>query len=89
MKVRAEVATVEFGGSGLAALRTIPRLRVIGSVTYTLTSFPTIRTVRFTLNGRAWGVYDHAGRVIRDYRRGTLSHPWRPACAPEDGCFAP
>jgi spore germination protein GerM len=83
------VATVDFGGSGLAVLRTIPRLRVIGSVTYTLTSFPTIKTVRFTLNGGRWGVYDHAGRIIRDYRRGTLAHPWLRACAPGDGCFAP
>ena len=89
IKVQAAVATVDFGGPGLTPLRTIPRLRVIASVTYTLTSFPTIKTVRFTLNGRPWGVYNHAGRVIRDYRRGTLAHPWLSACAPGDGCFAP
>ena len=75
MNVQAAVATVAFGGSALARLRTIPRLRAIASVTYTLTSFSTIKTVRFTLNGHAWGVYDHAGLIIRDYRRGTLAHP--------------
>lgn len=81
--------TVAFNGRSLAVLRTIPRLRVIGAVTYTLTSFPTITSVRFKLDGKPWGVYDHAGRVIHDYRRGTLAHPWLTACAPADGCFTP
>jgi hypothetical protein len=62
---------------------------VIAAVTYTLTSFPTITTIRFTLNRQPWGVYDHAGRLIRSYRRGTLAHPWLTACAPGDGCFTP
>jgi len=83
------VATVALSGSPLLKLSTIPRLRLIASVTYTLTSFPAIRTVRFTLQGRPWGVYDHSGRVVRDYRRGTLAHPWLTACAPGDGCFTP
>ena len=89
INVQAAAATVDLGGTGLTALRTIPRLRAIASVTYTLTSFPAIKAVRFTLNGRPWGVYNHAGRVIRNYRRGTLAHPWLSACAPGDGCFSP
>jgi spore germination protein GerM len=89
ISVASAAVTVAFNGRSLAALRTIPRLRVIGAVTYTLTSLPTITSVRFMLDGKPWGVYDHAGRVIRDYRRGTLAHPWLTACAPGDGCFTP
>ncbi len=89
ISVSGSAVTVAFSGRNLAALRTIPRLRVIAAVTYTLTSFPAITTVRFTLNRKPWGVYDHAGRVIRNYRRGTLAHPWLTACAPGDGCFTP
>lgn len=82
-------ATVVLSGRNLAALRTIPRLRIIAAVTYTLTSLSTITNVHFKLGEKPWGVYDHAGRVIRDYQRGTLAHPWLIACAPGDGCFAP
>ena len=89
VSVGGTVVTVAFHGDKLVRLRTIPRLRVIAAVTYTLTSLPTIRDVRFKLDGKPWGVYDHAGRVIRDYRRGTLAHPWLTACAPGDGCFTP
>lgn len=89
ISVAGAAVTVAFNGRSLAGLRTIPRLRIIGAVTYTLTSLPTITSVRFKLDGKPWGVYDHAGRVIRDYRRGTLAHPWLPACAPGDGCFTP
>jgi spore germination protein GerM len=82
-------ATVALAGGQLTTLRTIPRLRLIGAVAYTLTSFNAIRAVQFVLNGRPWGVYDHFGRVIRTYRRSTPSRPWLPACAPADGCFSP
>lgn len=82
-------AIVALESPTLGRLSTIPRLRVIGSVTYTLTSLPSLKSVRFIVDGRPWGVYDHAGRIIRDYRRGTLAHPWLPACAPAEGCFAP
>ena len=82
-------ASVALQGSGLVRLSTIPRLRVIASLTYTLTGLPTIRSVRFTVNGLPWGVYNQNGRIIRDYRRGTLAHPWLTACAPADGCFTP
>jgi spore germination protein GerM len=82
-------ASVALRGSSLIHLSTIPRLRMIASLTYTLTSLTTIRTVRFTANGRPWGVYNHQGQIIRDYQRGTLSHPWLTACAPAHGCFAP
>jgi spore germination protein GerM len=89
ISVAGTAVTVAFRGGNLVGLRTIPRLRVIAAVTYTLTSLPTITNVRFKLDGKPWGVYDHAGRVIRDYRRGTLAHPWLTACAPGDGCFTP
>lgn len=89
LNIAGSVATVVVTGSALRNLRTIPRLRVIASVTYTLTSFPRITTVRFSYDGQPWGVYDHFGHVIRDYRRGTLTHPWLAACAPGDGCFTP
>jgi spore germination protein GerM len=89
VNVAGAVATVVVAGSALRDLGTIPRLRVIASVTYTLTSFPRITTVRFSYNSHPWGVYDHSGRVIRDYRRGTLTHPWLTACAPGNGCFSP
>jgi hypothetical protein len=81
------VATVGLTGSALVPLRTIPRLRLIGAITYTLTSFPGITTVRFSFHGKPWGVWDHSGRVIRDYRRGNPT--WLTACAPGDGCFSP
>ena len=89
ISVASAAVTVSLNGRSLAGLRTIPRLRVIGAVTYTLTSLPAITSVRFMLDRKPWGVYDHAGRVIRDYRRGTLAHPWLTACAPADGCFTP
>lgn len=89
LRVSLGTATVSFTGKRLATLRTIPRLRVIASVTYTLTRFAAIRQARFNLGTQPWGVYNHAGGVIRDYTRGTLVHPWLTACAPGDGCFAP
>jgi hypothetical protein len=85
LAVRGGTATVALRGHALASLRTIPRLRVIASVTWTLTSFPGIVRTRFEVDGRPWGVYDHHGRIIRQYERGA----WLPACAPGDGCFAP
>lgn len=89
LKVSGSLAIVALSGSRLLHLRTIPRLRLIASVTYTLTSFRAITTVRFLLLHQPWGVYDHSGRVIRDYRRATLADPWLTACAPGDGCFTP
>jgi len=83
------IATVTLAGERLTSLHTIPRLRLIGAVTYTLTSYPTIRGIQFMLDGKPWGVYDHSGRVIRTYHRGTASNPWLTACAPGDGCFSP
>ncbi|HET8893324.1 MAG TPA: GerMN domain-containing protein [Gaiellaceae bacterium] len=89
LKVNGSMAIVALSGVPLLHLRTIPRLRLIASVTYTLTGFRTIQTVRFSLRQHPWGVYDHSGRVIRDYRRATRAHPWPTACAPGDGCFTP
>lgn len=89
LKVTGSVALVALSGSRLLDLRTVPRLRLIASVTYTLTSFRAITTVRFSLHRERWGVYDHSGRIIRDYRRSTPTHPWLTACAPGDGCFTP
>jgi spore germination protein GerM len=89
LSVAGGTATVALAGSQLSTLDTIPRLRLIGSVAYTLTSYNTIHAVQFVLNGKPWGVYDHSGRVIRAYQRSTPSRPWLPACAPADGCFSP
>jgi hypothetical protein len=66
------IATVALSGSRLADLGTIPRLQLIASITFTLSSFPAIAAVRFTYHSRPWGVYDRAGHVIRTYGRATL-----------------
>lgn len=81
-------ASVAFRSSSLIKLSMIPRLRVIASLTYTLTGLTGIHSVRFTVNGRSWGVYNMQGHVIRDYSRRSL-RPGMNACAPGDGCFSP
>jgi spore germination protein GerM len=81
-------ATVALRSPTLIQLATIPRLRMIAALTYTLTGLPGIRSVRFSVNGRPWGVYDLHGKTIRDYSRATL-RPGTNACAPTYGCFSP
>jgi len=81
-------ALVKLRGATLQALTTISRLRVIASMTFTLTSLPTITRVRFVVNGRPWGIWDLQRRLIRDYSRRTL-RPGVTACAPVHGCFTP
>lgn len=75
-------------GAALLRLSTIPRLRVIAALTYTLTSLRGIESVRFSVDRRPWGVYDLHGRLIRDYSRAILKRAMT-ACAPGDGCFSP
>lgn len=75
-------------GASLLRLSTIPRLRVIAALTYTLTSLRGIERVRFVVDHRPWGVYDLHSRLIRDYSRATLERAMT-ACAPAGGCFSP
>lgn len=82
-------ATIALRGPSLVRLSTIPRLRVIASLTYTVTQFPSVSRARFKVDGRAWGVWSLQGTIIRNYRRSSDRHPWAPACAPHHGCFSP
>jgi predicted small integral membrane protein len=75
-------------GVSLLRLSTIPRLRVIAALTLTLTSLRGIKSVRFNVDGRPWGVRDLNSRLIRDYSRATLERAMT-ACAPAEGCFSP
>jgi hypothetical protein len=72
VNVSGRIATVALSGSRLANLATIPRVRLIASITFTLSSFPAIAAVRFTFHHRPWGIYDRAGHVIRTYGRPAL-----------------
>lgn len=75
-------------GASLVRLSTIPRLRVIAALTYTLASLREVERVRFSVDRRPWGVYNMQGRLIRDYSRATLERAMT-ACAPAEGCFSP
>jgi spore germination protein GerM len=88
IRTRSDVATLALRGSYLIRLSTILRLRVIASLTYTLTGLPKIRRARFTVDARPWGIWSLQGTIIRDYQRRSLRRS-TPACAPGHGCFAP
>jgi hypothetical protein len=72
VNVSGRLATVALSGSRLANLGTIARLRLVASITFTFSSFPTIAAVRFTYHHRPWGIADRAGHVIRTYGRAAL-----------------
>jgi predicted small integral membrane protein len=72
-------------GVSLLRLSTIPRLRVIAALTLTLRG---VKSVRFNVDGRPWGVRDLNSRLIPDYSRATLERAMT-ACAPAEGCFSP